>query len=371
MANILGIVSINHPNVYVDGLSEYRPLAAFNFMGRYRLVDFPLSNFANSNIDHIQVYINGNPKPLIEHIGRGRQYNINSKRGEISLVPLYRTSGYLHGMTDIQMFDDNFHSIIADKNEYVVVTPPNFIYKANFEELTQQHIESGADISILYQAIDNAKEQYIGCDVLQLNRQKGILGIDTNLGNYKNRALSMQTYIMSKEMFRECIEEAQKVSSMYWLKDIIADFCETKDVRGMQYRDFVYAIYDVKSYFDTNMSCLEKDRMKAIADVNWPTYTRSSDSAPAIYMDGGSAVNSYVANGAEIQGTVKHSIIGRSAKIGKGATIENCIICSNATIGPNAKLKNCIIDKHSSVVKVKDLKGKPDVPLYVARREKV
>ena len=181
----------------------------------------------------------------------------------------------------------------------------------------------------------------------------------------------MQTYLMSKEVFKEAIEEAQKVSSMYWLKDIISDFCQTKDVRGMIYRDYVYCIHDLKSYFDANLSCLEKERMSGFGDPNWPIYTRSNDSAPAIYMEEGCATKSFVANGAEIHGRVKNSIIGRSAKIGKGAVIENSIICSDATIGANAVLKNAIVDKHSFVLKVKDLKGKPDAPVYVARREKV
>ena len=371
MANALGIISFNHPDVYVEGLSDYRPIAAFNFIGRYRFVDFPLSNFSNSGIDQIQVYINGNPKPLIEHIGRGRQYNINSKRGNLSLVPIYPTKGYTHGMTDIQTFKGNLHSIMAHNSEYVVITPPNILYKANYMELLNQHIESGADISIMYQNVDNAKEAYFGCDVLQLNRQKGVLSIEKNLGKYKNRALSMQTYFMSKEVFNECIEEAEKVSSMYWLKDIISDFCQTKDVRGMTYRDYVYCVHDLESYYEANMVCLEEDRMKAWADPNWPIYTRSNDQAPAIYMDQGNSVGSFISNGAEIHGTVKNSIVGRSAKIGKGAVIENSIISSDATIGANAVLKNAIIDKQATVTKVKDLQGKPKAPIYVARREKV
>ena len=371
MPNTLGIVSFNHPDVYVQGLSDSRPLAAFNFIGRYRFVDFPMSNFSNSGIDHIHVYINGNPKPLIEHIGRGRQYNINSKRGSVSLVPIYPKNGFMNGMTDIQTFAGNLHSILDDSSDYVVITPPNFLYKANFDELMQQHIDSGADVSILYQNVDNAKEAYLGCDVLQLNRQKGILSIDKNLGKYKNRSLSMQTYLMSKEVFVEAIEEAQKTSSMYWLKDIISDFCQTKDVRGMLYRDYVYCIYDLKSYYDCNLAYLEKERSMTFGDPNWPIYTRSNDSSPAIYINGGNAVGSFVSNGAEIHGEVKNSIIGRSAKIENGAVIENSIISSNAVIGKDAVIKNAVIDKYAIVSKVKDLQGKPEAPVFVARREKV
>ena len=93
MCNALGIITYNGLNVYVQGLQEYRPIAGFNFLGRYRLVDFPISNMTNSGIDEIQVFIKGNPRPMIEHIGDGRQYNINSKHGSLDLIPYYNEEG--------------------------------------------------------------------------------------------------------------------------------------------------------------------------------------------------------------------------------------------------------------------------------------
>ena len=93
MCNALGIITYNGLSVYVQGLQEYRPIAGFNFLGRYRLVDFPISNMTNSGIDEIQVFIKGNPRPMIEHIGDGRQYNINSKHGSLDLIPYYNEEG--------------------------------------------------------------------------------------------------------------------------------------------------------------------------------------------------------------------------------------------------------------------------------------
>ena len=242
MCNALGIITYNDSSVYVEGMQKYRPIAGFSFLGRYRLVDFAISNMSNSGIDDIQIYVNGNPRSLIDHVGTGRHYNINSKHGHLSLVPVYTDGGTSRFTTDISCYAENIHAVMENHNDYVVIAPANMLYKGNYEELLKQHIESGAEVSVLYQHVDNAKENYIGCDVLQMNKQRGVLSIEQNLGNYKSRYLSLQTYIMSKEIFKTLVEEAQETSSMYWFKDILNDKCVDMDIRGLNYRGHIYAV---------------------------------------------------------------------------------------------------------------------------------
>ena len=371
MCNALGIVTSNDPNVYVRGLQKYRPIAAFNFIGRYRLVDFPLSNMANSGIHDIKVFVNGNPRSLIDHIGSGRQYNINSKHGKIELIPLYREDGSVKYVSDVQSYYDQLYSIEQNNNDYVIIAPVNMIYMANYADLLDQHMESGAEITMLYQNVDNAKDHYINCDVIQMNRQKGVLSIESNLGNYKNRQLSLQTYIMSKEIFVSLVKEATKVSSMYWFKDIVNDHCKDMDIRGVNFRGGVYCINDLKSYFDSNMAILDEANMREFSNPKWPAYTRTNDSAPAIYLNGGSAVGSFVSNSCEVHGQIVNSIVGRACKIGKNSVVENCLIMPGVTIGDNAVLKNVIVDKYAKIVKKKDLAGTEEEPLYIGRRENI
>lgn len=370
MANALGIISYNDYTVHVQGMQKFRPIAAFSFVGRYRMVDFPLSNMTNSGINHIQVYINGNPRSLIEHIGRGRQYNINSKHGSLSLIPIFDAEGSMT-TPDVESYYGNLHSIKSAPCDYVIIAPANIINKANYSDLLDQHIESGADISVLYQNVDDAKERYIGCDVLQLNRQKGVLSIERNLGNYKNRALSLQTYIMSKEIFAEAVTRARETSSMYWFKDIVNDLCEEKDIRAINYRGKFFYVNDLKSYFESNLAFLDVANMKEFIDPDWAIYTQSKDTAPAIYLNNGHANCSLISNGCKISGEVKNSVVGRSCVIGKNAVIENCVICPEVTIADNAHLKNVIVDKYCRIIHKKDLEGTPDEPLYIARRENV
>ena len=123
MSRALGIVNFAANNIWVDGLSEYRPIGAFSFLGRYRIIDFPLSNLSNSGIDQIQVYVRRKARSLAEHLGTGRHYNINSKRGKVHL--LFSETEVLDDMynTDISAFLDNMEIIERIHCPYVVIAP--------------------------------------------------------------------------------------------------------------------------------------------------------------------------------------------------------------------------------------------------------
>lgn len=367
----LGIVAYNDNSIYVEGLEQHRPIAAFNFLGRYRLMDFPVSNMTNSGMDDIDICTNGDPKVLFEHIGSGRHYNINSKHGHLGLIPVFPDGQRASNVPDVEMYYNNLYQIEKDTNEYVIIAPVNYLYKANYADLLEQHEASGADVSVLYQKIDTAKVDYINCDVLEMDKDKKVTGITQNLGNYKSRNLSLMTYIMTKKVFVELVKKARATSAMYWFRDILDDVCGEMDVRAINYRGHVYAIYDLRSYFMANIKMLNEESFKDFNDPNWPIYTRTNDSAPTIYLKGGSTVRTFVSNGCQIAGEVTNSIIGRGVKIGKGASIDNCILLPDAEVGDNANLCNVIVDKGARIIHKKDLAGTEDEPLYIDRRETV
>ena len=174
MAKAFGIVNFAGNRIWVGGLQDYRPIGAFTFLGRYRLVDFPISNMSNSGIEHVQVYIKSQPRAIVEHLGSGRHYNINSKRGRIHM--LFSGSGKEHDLytTDMSAYADNLENIENLHYSHVVIAPSYMVYTQNYDTLLQEHLDSGADITLLYHSVDNAKEYYLSCDTLNLNRQKGV-----------------------------------------------------------------------------------------------------------------------------------------------------------------------------------------------------
>ena len=256
MYKAFGIVNSSSKNIRVEGLEDYRPIGAFSFLGRYRVVDFPISNLSNSGIDRIQVYVQEKPRTLVAHIGTGRHYNINSKSGKLQI--LFSDTAKRNDIynTDISAYYENLECIEAMHHEYVVITPDYMVYSADFSTLIEQHIDSGADITLLYHSVDNAKEAYLNCNILNLNKQRGVLSIEPNHGNAKNRNIFMDTYIMKKDLLVDLIKKARATSSAFTLADIINELHNDLDVRGISHRGFFASITDFQSYYDANMDLI-------------------------------------------------------------------------------------------------------------------
>ena len=250
MYKAFGIVSSSGRNIYVDGMQDYRPIGAFSFLGRYRVIDFPISNMTNSDIDRIQVYINNKPRSVVEHLGTGRHYNINSKSGKLQLLFSEHNNDNDIYNTDISCYMDNMESLSRMNHPYVVIAPSYMVYSIDFDQFLHTHIESGADVTLLYHSVDNAKEAYLTC-------------------NKKNQNIYMDTCVMKTELFISLVKEAKKLSSMYTLADILNDKCETLDIRGVAHKGFFASITDFPSYYSANMNLLNYKAAQELFHENW------------------------------------------------------------------------------------------------------
>lgn len=372
MANALGIISYTGENVYVKGISKYRPVAAYAYVGRYRLVDIPISNMTNSGIQNIQVYTNGDPKVLFNHIGSARHYNINNKHGHVSIIPVNYALNAPEYVSDMYSYYRNLDEITDNPNDYVVIAPTNWIYKANFSDLLDRHIASRADVSVLYHRYNDIPSKSNLLNANQLISENGELKeISRYLGTSESFDACLETYILSKEYFVKLIKEAVSYSPLFWLKDIISYKLKKQEIKVnmMEYSYPVFPILSLKSYFDSNMEMLKERNMAFFNDSNWPIYTRTNDSAPTIYIGEGTAQGALISNGCEIAGKVIGSILGRGVKVGAGAVVNNCLILPGAEIGENVMLTNAIVDKDARVIHSREITGYDEEPFYVKRRE--
>lgn len=367
MAKAFGIVNTSGNHIWVEGMQDYRPIGAFSFLGRYRIIDFPLSNMSNSDIDRIQVFAGANPRSLIEHVGSGRHYNINSKRGKVQMLFAESQSKNDIYNTDIAAFWANLDSIQKQKEEYVVIAPNHMIYVMDYGMLLKEHIKSGADISLLYHSVNRANTNYLNCSFLTLNRQNGVLSLSTNRGAQAFRDIFMDTYVMKKDLFIELIQKARALSSMYTLAQIVNIECKELDVRGYKHEGYFAAVTNFKSYYDANMELIDYETTQSLFDEEWPIYTRTNDSCPTQYCDTASVRKSVISNGCIIEGTVENSIIGRGCVIRKDTVIKNSIVLPNAYIEKGIHVENHVVGKHSKLIHCKELVADVETPGYVRR----
>jgi glucose-1-phosphate adenylyltransferase len=371
MCNALGIINYDDASAYVEGLQDFRPMPSISFLGRYRLIDFAVSNMTNSGIDRIQVYVKAKPRSVFEHLGTGRQYNINSKRGKLQLLsgeePIH-SEIYNH---DVTAFVQNMQYIEEDKHPYVVIAPSFMVTKIDFNEVMAAHVESGADVTVVYQTIDNAKEEFIGMNTLSLDNNKRVIKVEKNQGKFKNRNIALKIYLLRKDLFIDLVKLAQKTSSMYSFNDVLVDNLGTLNIVGYNHKGYVCCINSQQQYFKANMELICREKAKELFDPKWPFHTRTSDSCPTQYSAAADVKFSTISNGCFIEGKIRNSVMGRGVVVKPGAIIENCIILSGAFIGENAHLKYCIVDKDAKILHIKELIGSPEDLIYVKRRDTV
>ncbi|MEE8885897.1 MAG: glucose-1-phosphate adenylyltransferase subunit GlgD [Eubacteriales bacterium] len=371
MCDALGIITSSANRLRVEGLQDYRPMGAFSFAGRYRVIDFPISNMSNSEIDRIQVYVRENPRSLAEHLSNEHAFNINSKKGKLQV--LFSNSNVTNDIynTDVAAFAENLDIIARSPQTYVVLAPSYMIYTQDYNELLKQHIESGADITCLYQHVNNAKDHFLNCNTLTLNKQKGVLAVDKNRGTAQSRNISLNTYVMKKDLFVDLIQKSQKYSSVYTMAQTIDEAAKNDDydVRGVLHKGYLATCSDFKSYYEANMDMLNLDVARNVFNPSWPIYTVTTDSAPTNYFETGSASNSLISNGCTIRGHVENSIIGRGVTIEEGAVVKNSVVLAYSKIGKGVEVDYQVVDKWAQVIHLEKVIGTPEKPGYIRRSD--
>lgn len=372
----LGIITFEDNSAVIKGLDDPRPVPAIAFLGRYRIIDFVLSNMTNSGIDNVQVYCKEKPRNLIEHLGSGTNYNINSKRGKLRVLYGEKTFTSPIYNTDVQNILLNRQYIEEDKNEYIIMAPSYFIYSLDYNYVLDAHKESGADITMVYTQVDTAKDSFIGCDVITTDRDKNVTSIDKNRGTAKDKKISLECYVMTKAVFLKLVEEAKKTSEIYWFKNILADYISGPEagkltIKGYAIKGFVACINSLQEYYKVSMSLRDRSTASGLFKAGWPVYTQTNDSEPTFYSENSKVTGSIVANGSSIKGTVKNSIISRGVTIGEGAVVENSIILPHSYIGAGSELNCVVVDKYAHIHHMKKLAGSPDDPLVIERKANI
>lgn len=371
MIDAIGIVNFEDRNTRVQGLSDYRSIAAMSFMGRYRIIDFVISNMINSGIDRIKVLINEQPRSLIDHL-QAAQYNINHKHGYIDLLypgNKYELNDiYFH---DVYVMKDTLAEISGQKFSNVVIAPSHMICRIDFEDVIKAHEKSGADVTCVYKQINNGKKEFLGCQRAAVDVDGRITSIEDNIGLSNKMNILAEIYVMSKDTYIELIGEASRISPLFSFINILSHVLSDIKVYGYKFDDYLVCVNSLQEYYRANMEMLDLDKAKELFDDSWPIYTKTNDSPPAFYAKSAHVKNSMIANGCEVYGDLENCILGRGVKIGQGCNIKNSLILPKTVIEPYAHIENAVIDKYAKVSSKREIVGEQDKLAYVKRRDRV
>jgi len=326
----------------LDILSERRSKPAVPFAGKFRIIDFALSNCTNSGIFQIGILTQYLPLSLNEHIGVGKPWDLDRRDSFVTL--LQPNNSWYEGTADAIRKNLEFVKRYASK--YVLILSGDHIYKMDYSKMIEQHKKTGADLTI-------------ACKIVPMDEASrfGILETDNNLKiqkfvekpkEPKSNKASMGIYVFSTQALIDAIESHPDIVDLDFGMHIIPDMIANKNVYAYEYYDYWKDVGTYDSYVEANIE-LCHDTALDLYDPNWKIYTKSEDLPPVKVGDHASITTSLISNGCRIDGEVIESVISPGVRIGKGSTVKHSVILNDVVIGENCVIEDTIIDKETVV----------------------
>lgn len=359
MIDTMGVILTSNADTDLGELTRLRSVAAIPFAGRYRLVDFALSNFVNSGIVNVGVATEYNYQSLLDHIGSGKPWGLARKKYGLRFLPPFSANS---NETDerIKMLTGVIHYLKRSPQQYVIVADCNNVCNMRFDDVVDLHVNSGADLTVVYQ---NSTDDGVYVDVAEDGRVTAI----ADKGN--NRLVGY--YVFTKDLLVNVLERYQMHGKKQFYNDLIAGYIRRHKVMGYRFDGYLATITDTASYFRISMDLMNSDIRRSLFIADNRILTKVKDRVPTRYLDNADVADSFIADGCVIDGHVENSILFRGVTVEKGATVKNCIVMQNTVISQDARIQSCIIDKDCVILKGKELVGQPEFPVIVGKRRKI
>lgn len=352
-------------------LSNKRAIAALPIAGTYRSIDFSLSNMTNSGISRVAVLTQYNAKSLSEHLNSSKWWNFGRKQGGLFVFTPAITadnSNWFRGTAD-SMYQ-NIHFLKESHEPYVVIASGDGIYKLNYEEVLQYHIDKRADITMVCKDMG----EFPGLDrfgQVRTAEDGRVMDIDEKPITVTSNIVSCGIYIIRRRLLIELLETAAAEERYDFVRDILIRYRYQKKIYAYKLETFWSNISSIQSYFNTNMDFLRKDVRDFFFKEGNPIFSKADDLPPAKYNSGSYVKNSLVASGSIINGHVENSVIFKKAFIGSNCIIRNSIILNDVYICDNSVIENCIVESHCTIKAGSNFAGSPeDVRIVVEQNER-
>lgn len=374
MNEFMGIINLSETDDLLKELTYYRPTAAIPFGGRYRVIDFQLSNMVNSGIEMVSIFTKGKFRSLQDHIGPGKSWDLSRKRdGLYMLHPMINYNEPVIRYGDMELFKANVGFIKRSRQKYVILSKSYMITNINYTTAFKFHKESGADITIISKHVKNGSSdpKFLGLDLLNCDDRGNVRSIGRNFGKIDDFNLSLEMYIMKKDLLIDIIVDSCEKGDSNYLKEAVMKKIPELQVNTFEHKGETFCINNIDNYFKASMSLLNREVFDDLFKRNGKIHTKVKDEPSTIYKDTSCVSNSLLANGSIIEGTVENSIIFRGVHVEKGAIIRNSIIMQDSVIGGTANLNYVIADKDVVVSARKTLIGDPNALFIIKKNQAI
>lgn len=367
MGNVLGLVFANMHDTTLGDMTKNRTMGSVMFGGRYRLIDFPLSNMVNSGISEVGVITKSNYQSLLDHLGSAREWDLARKKGGLYILPpfgnvestLYR--GRIEALYGAMSF------IKHSRAKYVILSDCDVVTNIDYKPIVAAHIESGADITAVAHTGVYSSDDIKTSTVFNVDADKNVTSVLINPDISGTCTTSLNVFVMSMDFLIETVNDAMARGNVSFERNILQEKCRELKIKIYEYDNYFSKLNSSESYFKSNMALLEPENARKLFVPKRSIYTKVSDNAPVKYDLDSKVSNSLIADGCIIEGEVENSVLFRGVKVGKGAKVKNCILMQGTVVGDNAELNYLITDKNVSICENHILTSSPQYPMYVGK----
>ena len=361
MNRTIALITTNYTVAGYGDLTEKRPPATVPFDGRFRLMDYALSNLVNSRIDTVGLITPYYYRSVLDHVGAGKDWGLDKKVGGLFILP-----GTVFGSKE----DDSARFLFRDfclneryfqqgDADYILVTSGSMVYTMDYQDMIAKHELSGREVTFLYKK-GVTKETGL---YLQLNANGGVSSIDLKT---EGENLFMDAFIINKTYLLRLIRDYRHrgyLDTLTILKDNLPDIA----AGSYGFEGYVGRPDGLVNYMRVSREMLDPAVRRQVYKPDQPVITSVHDTTPSLYQPGSSVRCSALASGGVIEGTVENSILFRNVKVKKGAVVRNCVLMDNCFIGEGACLENVICDKNVVISKGVKVSGTEEHPCLIEK----
>jgi len=368
MTSKVGVIFSSINDEQVPELTKVRSKGSIPYGGRYRLVDFALSNMVNSGITTVGMITNNNYQSLMDHLGSGKEWDLARKEGGLILLTPYSDESEVLYKNRLEALKGAMAFLKKCKEDFLVIADSDAVYKLDYSKVIEQHMANNADFTVVYHEHEcGDNREYM---MFETEKDGKVKSVDVNIKGKGVQKYYINVFVARTSYLLNTLQTAITRGFTSFSKDLLIPAMKAGKVYGYKLDAYFCKIDSLPSYFKANMDLLDKNiRTEIFGDRD--VYTKVNDAPPSKFTDTAKVSNSLVHDGCVIEGTVENCILFRNVKVGKGSVLKNCIIMSENFIGENCNLSYVVSDKDSSVGNGRTLAGCKQQPYFINKGSKI
>jgi glucose-1-phosphate adenylyltransferase len=326
---MMGVILTGGRNTRLKELSDIRSNSAIPVAGKYRAIDFALSNMVNAGIINVGVLTQYSFRSLIDHLGSGKEWDLDRKTKGLFVFPPYLgddNNGWYRGTADA--LHSNLTFVRKSTEDYVLIAQGNCIYNMDFTQVLESHIERDSDITMVYRNMfDHQPEELSHLGVLEIDSNNRIIDFQEKPKVAKRTTCSMGIYLMKKDLLISLLEECISHGRYDFVKDVLVKKVSELTVYGVEFKGYWRNFSTLYSYYRCNMELLNPELHKSVFGGERTIYTKIKDEPPAKFNEESNVKNSIVADGSIVEGEIENSIIFRGVVVKKERKLRIPLSC--------------------------------------------